>query len=76
MLEETGLDVEVGTVAGYREEFEDGRHYVILAFHVSADGVPVAGDDAAECEFVDPREALTRELTPRLPDVFRDAGLL
>jgi ADP-ribose pyrophosphatase YjhB (NUDIX family) len=76
MLEETGLDVEVGRVAGYREELDGGSHYVILAFHVAAEGEPVAGDDAAECEFVHPREALNRTLTPRLPDVFRDAGLL
>jgi len=76
MLEETGLEVEVGLVAGYREELEGRDHYVILAFHVSADGDPVAGDDAAECEFVDPREAVSRKLTPRLADVFVDAGLL
>ena len=38
MREETGLDVEVGTVAGYREEFDGPAHCVILAFHVTADG--------------------------------------
>ena len=36
----------------------------------------MAGDDAAECEFVDPREAVSRKLTPGLTDVFVDAGLI
>lgn len=75
--EETGLEVEVGRVAGYREEFFDDTHGVVIAFHVEVVGGELcAGDDAEACEFVDPAEVLERETTPGLADVFRDAGLL
>lgn len=74
--EETGLDVEVRNVAGYRERFEP-RHHVVIAFHADIIGGGMcAGDDAAECEFVDPREILVRRVTPGLEDVFRDADLI
>ena len=74
--EETGLDVEVGTVAGYREGFEPS-HYVVVAFHSRVTGGELcAGDDALECEFVDPTEIRNRKVTPGLDAVFRDAGLL
>ncbi len=74
--EETGLDVEVGRVAGYREGFEPA-HHVVIAFHVEETGGELcAGDDAVECEFVDPMEIYRRPVTPGLEDVFRDAGLL
>jgi 8-oxo-dGTP diphosphatase len=69
MREETGLDVEVGLVAG--------RYGAIVAFHVEVTGGELcAGDDAAECELVDPRQLGDRLLTPALRDVFRDAGLV
>ncbi|MGH2758428.1 MAG: NUDIX hydrolase [Actinomycetota bacterium] len=74
--EETGLEVDVGRVAGYRESFEPG-HHVVIAFHVDVVGGEVcAGDDAVECEFVEPDEIYRRPVTPGLEDVFRDAGLL
>jgi ADP-ribose pyrophosphatase YjhB (NUDIX family) len=77
MHEETGLDVEVGRVAGYREGFVGDDHYVVIAFHVEVTGGELcAGDDAEECEFVAPKEVLARETTPGLDVVFRDAGLL
>jgi 8-oxo-dGTP diphosphatase len=76
VLEETGLEVDVGLVAGYREGFEPD-HHVVIAFHVSVTGGELcAGDDAIECEFVDPRALDARLLTPTLEDVFRDAGLI
>ena len=75
--EETGLDVDVGRVAGYREGFIGDDHYVVIAFHVEVTGGSLcAGDDAEECEFVDPSQVLRRETTPGLDEVFRDAGLL
>ncbi len=75
--EETGLDVEVGLVAGYREETLPDGHYIVLAFHCKVTGGELrAGDDAAEAEFVDPGEVLKRQTTPGLEDVFRDAGLI
>jgi ADP-ribose pyrophosphatase YjhB (NUDIX family) len=74
--EETGLDVDVGRVAGYREGFEP-LHHIVIAFHAEVVGGELcAGDDATECEFVDPAEIFTRESTPGLEDVFRDAGLI
>jgi len=76
LREETGLDVEVGRVAGYREEFEPD-HHVVIAFHVEVTGGEMcAGDDALECEFVAPDEIFRRETTPGLDAVFRDAELL
>lgn len=78
VLEETGLVVEVGLVAGYREEIIGPReHYVILAFHCTVTGGELcAGDDAADCAYVDPNDVADVLLTPGLLDVFRDAGLL
>ena len=74
--EETGFEVEVGRVAGYREGFEPD-HHVVIAFHVEVTGGEMcAGDDALECEFVEPDGILGRETTPGLDTVFRDAGLL
>ena len=78
VLEETGLEVDVGLVAGYREEIlSPGGHYLVLAFHCTITGGSLsAGDDAVECAFVDPNELSTLKTTPALEDVFRDAGLL
>jgi 8-oxo-dGTP diphosphatase len=74
--EETGLEVEVGRVAGYREGFEP-VHHIIIAFHVDVVGGEMcAGDDAVECEFVDPKDLYSRDVTPGLEDVFRETGLL
>ncbi len=75
--EETGLEVEVGLVAGYREEILPEGHYIVLAFHCTVTGGELrAGDDAAEAEFVDPNALGGRPTTPAIEDVFRDAGLL
>lgn len=76
VFEETGLHVDVGNIAGYREGLEP-FHYVVIAFHcVETGGELCAGDDAVDCEFVEPAEILNRTVTPGLDDVFRDAGLL
>lgn len=77
MREETGLEVDVGRVAGYREGFVGDDHYVVIAFHVEVTGGELrAGDDAEACEFVDPRALSDRETTPGLDAVFGDAGLV
>ena len=78
VLEETGFEVDVGLVAGYREEIiGPDEHYLILAFHCTVTGGELcAGDDAAECAFMDPNELTDVLTTPALSDVFRDAGLL
>jgi 8-oxo-dGTP diphosphatase len=76
--EETGLEVDVGRVAGYREEIlGPNEHYLVLAFHCTITGGRLrAGDDATECAFVDPNDLARLRTTPALEDVFRDAGLL
>lgn len=78
VLEETGLEVNVGLVAGYREEIlSRDEHYLVLAFHCTVTGGRLcAGDDAAECRFIDPNDLEGVRTTPALEDVFRDAGLL
>jgi ADP-ribose pyrophosphatase len=78
VLEETGLDVEVGLVAGYREErVGQDDHCIVVAFHTRVVGGELcAGDDAAECVFVDPSEVAGLATTPGLEDVLRDALLL
>lgn len=76
VCEETGLDVVVGRVAGYREYMEP-EHHVVIAFLAEVVGGEVcAGDDALECEFVDPASLAGREVVPGLDEVFRDAGLI
>jgi ADP-ribose pyrophosphatase YjhB (NUDIX family) len=76
--EETGLEVDVGLVAGYREErVGQDDHCIIIAFNCTVTGGELrAGDDAAEAEFLDPAEIFNRKTTPGLEDVFGDAGLL
>lgn len=78
VLEETGLEVEVGLVAGYREEIlSRNEHYLVLAFHCTVTGGELcAGDDAAECAYFDANDLADVLTTPALLDVFRDAGLL
>jgi ADP-ribose pyrophosphatase YjhB (NUDIX family) len=78
VLEETGLEVDVGLVAGYREEIlGPDEHYLVLAFHCTVTGGELcAGDDAVECAFMDPNALSDVLTTPALSDVFRDAGLL
>jgi 8-oxo-dGTP diphosphatase len=67
--EETGLEVEVGDFAGRSPQG-------VVAFHTEIRGGELcAGDDAAECEFVEPSALLERQTTPGLLDLLRDAGL-
>ena len=70
VLEETALEVEVGD-----EAWRSPRGIVVFYADVRG-GELCAGDDAAECEFVDPSAARCRRTTPGLLDLFRDAGLL
>jgi 8-oxo-dGTP diphosphatase len=67
--EETGLEISVRGVAAHRGN--------ITVFRVEISGGELcAGDDAVECEFVEPTEIFHRTTTPGLDQVFRDAGLL
>jgi len=57
--EETGLTASVGRLCGIAERISTTAHYVILDFWASADGTPVAGDDAAAVLWAD-RDTLHR----------------
>ncbi len=67
--EETGLDVEVGGEAGRSSR-------ATAYFATAVGGGMCAGDDAMECEFVEPAVILRRETTAGLAEVFRGARLL
>jgi len=67
--EETGLDIEVGD--------EAGRVAGVVAFFAEVTGGEAcAGDDAMECEFVEPDEVFRRATTPGLIEVLHDTGLI
>ena len=57
--EETGLDIRLGALLGvYSDPSRDPRgHTVSLVYIATANGVPVAGDDAAGVLVTDPRAA-------------------
>lgn len=65
--EETGLDVQVGELAGILEVPGDDLHYVILDYHATVDGdaTPRAGTDAQEVRWVPLREVARMDCTPR-----------
>lgn len=77
--EETGLEAEVGEVAGVVERiFEDeGYHYVIVDYFVTvADGTPVPGDDATDARWVPLDEIGSLPLTPLLVESLREFGVI
>jgi len=68
--EETGLIVEVGTLACVIERFGDDYHYVILDYIARVIGGELhAASDAADARFVDEGELQTLPLTEGLQDV-------
>ena len=77
VAEETGLEVTCGELAGWVERIGDDHHYVIADFWVTVrgDGVPVAGDDAAEARWVSLADLGDLDLTSGLADFLRDIGV-
>lgn len=73
VLEETGLDVEVGELAGILEVPGDEFHYVILDFHstVSGDISARPGTDASDVRWVPLKEVAHLECTPRFVETMR-----
>ena len=67
VLEETGLVVEAGELAGILEIPGEEFHYVILDFHstVSGDTTPRPGTDANDVRWVPLKEVAHMECTPR-----------
>jgi 8-oxo-dGTP diphosphatase len=75
--EETGIEVEVGELAGIFEV--TGRpHYVILDFLASPIGStePVAADDAAAARWVPLGEVAALDCTPRFVELLTAWGVL
>ena len=77
VAEETGLEVTCGELAGWVERIGADYHYVIADFWVTVrgDGVPVAGDDAAEARWVSLSDLGALDLTSGLADFLRDIGV-
>ena len=67
VLEETGLTVTMGELAGILEVPGDEFHYVILDFHASVDGEtsPRPGTDAGDVRWVPLKEVAHMDCTPR-----------
>lgn len=71
--EETGLDIEVGGLAGIFEVVGDD-HFVIhdYAAHLTTDGQePVVGDEVAEIRWVPLEEISDLECTPRFAETLK-----
>lgn len=78
VLEETGLVVEVGELAGILEVPGDDLHYVILDYHatVAGDATPRAGTDASEVRWVPLKEVTHMECTPRFIETMQAWSVL
>lgn len=79
--EETGLECVCGELLGWVERLpaeSEGRHFVILDFvaTVLEHGEPVAGDDAAEVDWVPVDEVLERRLVDGLAEFLHEHGIL
>jgi ADP-ribose pyrophosphatase YjhB (NUDIX family) len=77
VLEETGLEVEAGDVAGVVERIYEGFHYVIVDYFVTVlGGVLKAGGDVREARWVPEVEVTMLPLAPGLAEALRDFGVL
>ena len=76
IAEETGLDIEVGEVAWVGEVLGEGDppafHIVLIDFWATVNsGVVSAGDDAEDCDWIDPINP-HRKLVPSMYRMFTD----
>ncbi len=77
VLEECGVDVEVGSLLGWSSREGDGGAFLILDYEVMALGERVtAGDDADEVAWIPLEEVESLNLTPGLPEFLRTHGVL
>jgi len=79
VAEETGLEVIVEDLLGWVERFDDGEHFVILDFAVTAldpDRPLQAGDDAAEVAWVPVTELDRCRLVAGLLEFLRDVEVV
>jgi 8-oxo-dGTP diphosphatase len=75
--EETGLDVEVGELAGVFEVVGDG-HYVVVDHFVSlsSQATPTPGSDASDVRWVPLEEIGDLDCTPRLIETLQSWNAL
>lgn len=77
VLEETGLDVVVGEVAGVVERNYEGFHYVIIDYFVEVTGGTLrAGGDVRDARWVPLAEVEALPLAPGVAGALRDFGSL
>lgn len=76
--EETGLDVEVGELAGFFEVIGDDAHYVIMDFLATYTGAdePRPGDDVDLARWVPLDDIASLECTPRFVELLTAWGVL
>jgi 8-oxo-dGTP diphosphatase len=78
LREETGVDGLCGDLLGWVERIDEGHHLVILDFGVTTlePMEPVAGDDAAEAEWVQLDEVGDRPLVAGLGQFLLDTEII
>lgn len=78
LAEETGLEAVCGELVGWVERIGADHHFVILDFWATVldDREPVAGDDAAEVEWVPLSEIADRPLVDGLAEFLHTHGVL
>lgn len=78
LAEETGITGVCGELVGWVERLGDDYHYVILDFRVVALDAeqPIAGDDAAEAEWVPLRDISSRPLVEGLAEFLHDNDIV
>jgi len=75
--EETGLEVEVGKVAGIFDLIAEGFHYVIVDYFAHPIGGELhPGDDASEARWVPLDQLDSNELTPHLRERLAEMGIV
>jgi mutator protein MutT len=78
LAEETGLEGVCGELVGWVERIGPDHHFVILDFDVVVldAAEPVAGDDAAEAEWVAVTEVADRPLVDGLAEFLHAHGII
>jgi 8-oxo-dGTP diphosphatase len=76
--EETGLEVDVGELAGFFEVIGDGTHYVIMDFLATYTGAeePRPGDDVDRARWVPLDDIASLDCTPRFVELLTAWGVL
>jgi mutator protein MutT len=78
LAEETGVEAVCGPLVGWVERISDEHHFVILDFWATLldDRPPVAGDDAAEVEWVPLSDVAERRLVDGLAEFLHHHGII